>query len=106
MASSIEFLNFVCEQISGAGSVRFRKMFGDGMVYLNDKPVILVCDDIAYVKKLDCIADLMTNASTGIPYDGAKEHYILDIDNADFAKEVVLKVESVTPLPKSKKKKA
>lgn len=106
MASSVEFLNFVCEQISGIGSVRFRKMFGDGMVYLNDKPVILVCNDTAYVKKLDCIADLMTDAGTGIPYDGAREHYILDIDNADFAKEIVLKIEAVTPLPKSKKRKA
>lgn len=106
MASSVEFLNFVCEQISGIGSVRFRKMFGDGMVYLNDKPVILVCNDTAYVKKLDCIAGLMTDAETGIPYDGAKEHYILDIDNADFAKEIVLKIEAVTPLPKSKKRKA
>ncbi len=105
MASSVEFLNFVCEQISSIGSVRFRKMFGDGMVYLNDKPVILVCDDTAYVKRLDCITDLMVAASTGVPYDGAKEHYILDIDNADFAKEVVLKIEAVTPLPKSKKKK-
>ncbi len=72
MASSTEFLNFVCEQISGIGSVRFRKMFGDGMVYLNDKPVILVCDDIAYVKKLDIIADIMSDAGTGTPYDGAK----------------------------------
>lgn len=106
MASSIEFLNFVCEQISGIGSVRFRKMFGDGMVYLNDKPVILVCNDIAYVKNLDCVADLMADAGTGIPYDGAKEHYILDIDNAEFAKEIVLKIEAVTPLPKSKKRKA
>lgn len=104
MASSVEFLTFVCGQISSIGSVRFRKMFGDGMVYLNDKPVILVCDDIAYVKKLDCIADLMIDAGTGVPYDGAKEHYILDIDNADFAKEVVLKIEAVTPLPKSKKR--
>lgn len=106
MASSTEFLNFVCEQISGIGNVRFRKMFGDGIVYLNDKPVILVCNDIAYVKKLDSIADMMADAGTGIPYDGTKEHYILDIDNANFAKEVVLKVEAVTPLPKSKKKKA
>lgn len=106
MASPTEFLNFVCEQIFGIGSVRFRKMFGDGMVYLNDKPVILVCDDIAYVKKLDIIADIMSDAGTGTPYDGAKEHYVLDIDNADFAKEVVLKIEAVTPLPRSKKKKA
>ena len=48
----------------------------------------------------------MSDAGTGTPYDGAKEHYVLDIDNADFAKEVVLKIEAVTPLPRSKKKKA
>ena len=48
----------------------------------------------------------MTDAGTGVPYDGAKEQYILDVDNSEFAKEIVLKIEAVTPLPKSKKRKA
>ena len=105
MATSVDFIEFVCEQISGTGLVRYRKMFGEYMVYINDKPVLLVCDNTVYVKTLDCIADKMQEASKGIPYQGAKEHYILDIDHGDFCKEIVSLVESVTPLPKPKKKK-
>ncbi len=104
MATSMEFLDFVCEQLRGAGVVRSRRMFGDVMVYLNDKPVVLVCDDIAYVKMHEAIQELMQNAETGIPYKGAKEHYILDIDDADFSKKVILELEKVTPLPKKRKK--
>lgn len=106
MATSTEFLDFVLEQLQGIGALRYRRMFGDAMVYLNDRPVMLVCDDIAFVKKHDVIADLMQGAETGIPYDGAKEHYILDIDDADFSKKVILGLEKVTPLPKKRKKKS
>lgn len=105
MATRQEFVEYVCEQLSGIGEIRYRKMFGEYMVYLNDKPVIIVCDDTPYVKILDVINDMMEGASKGFPYDGAKEHYVLDVDNGEFAKEVVLKVESVTPLPKKRKKK-
>ena len=37
-------------------------------------------------KKLDCIEEMMKDAETGCPYKGAKEHYILDIDNSEFCK--------------------
>lgn len=46
----------------------------------------------------------MQAADVGFPYKGAKEHYILDIDNAEFSKMIVSKAESVTPLPKRKNK--
>ncbi len=75
-------------------------MFGEYMVYLNNKPVVIVCDNTAFVKKLDCIKKFMKNASTGYPYEGAKEHYILDIDNSEFSKKVVLEIEKVTFFPK------
>ena len=74
------------------------------MVYVNDKPVIIVCDNTAFVKKLPCIEEEMKEAQTGCPYKGAKEHYILDIDNAEFCKSIIMEVEKVTPLPKPRKK--
>ncbi len=104
MSTSLDFINYVCEQLSGIGNITYKKMFGEYMVYLNSKPVITVCDNTAYVKKLDVIAEMMQNADVGFPYKGAKEHYILDIDNAEFCKEVISKVEEVTPIPKKKKK--
>lgn len=104
MATSTEFLDFVVERLQGLGAVRSRRMFGEAMVYLNDRPVLLICDDMVYVKKHEAIESLMRNAETGIPYKGAKEHYILDIDDTELSKEVVSELEKVTPLPKSRKK--
>lgn len=105
MATAADYIEFVCEQLSGVGVVRSRKMFGEYMVYVNDKPILLVCDNTAYVKMHEAIADLMKNSETGTPYEGAKEHYILDVDNAEFSKRVIQTLEPLTPLPKPKKKK-
>ena len=105
MATTNEYIEYVCEQINGIGEVRYRKMFGEYMVYVNDKPVIIVCDNTAFVKKLEVIEEEMKHADCGFPYKGAKEHYILDVDNREFCREIVKKVEEVTPLPKPKKKK-
>lgn len=104
MATSLEYIEYVCEQIKGIGEIRYKKMFGEYMVYVNNKPVITVCDNNAFVKKLDCIEEMMKNEETGYPYKGAKEHYILDIDNQEFCKSVVAEIEKVTPVPKPRKK--
>ena len=104
MATTNEYIDYVCEQINGIGEIRYKKMFGEFMVYLNDKPVIIVCDKIPFVKKLDCIQSFMKDAKTGFPYKGAKEHFVLDIDNSDFCKMIVCEIEKVTPIPKKKSK--
>lgn len=105
MSTTVDFIEYICEQISGVGNIRYRKMFGEYMIYVNDKPILLVCDNTVFVKKLDCIAEKMREADTGVPYSGAKEHYILDIENAGFSREIVAMLVPVTPLPKPKTKK-
>lgn len=105
MSTTNEYIEYVCEQIKGIGDIRYRKMFGEFMVYVNEKPVIIVCNNVSFVKKLECIEEMMRNAEIGYPYKGAKEHYVLDIDNSEFCKSVLIKVEEVTPIPKPKKKK-
>ena len=106
MATTKEYAEYVCEQIKDVGEVRFRKMFGEYMVYVNDKPIIIVCDNIPFVKQLDCIKAKMQDAKKGYPYDGAREHYILDIDNLAFCRDIISELEKVTPLPKPKRRKA
>lgn len=103
MATTNEYIEYVCEQIQGVGEIRYQKMFGEYMVYVNQKPVIIVCDNVPFVKMLDCIKEKMQDAETGYPYKGAKEHYVLDIDNREFCKDVVCEIEKVTPIPKKKK---
>ena len=95
MATTKDYIEYVCERLHGAGGLRYRKMFGEYMVYVNDKPVLLVCDNTVFVKIVPELAALM-----------ADEHYILDIDDTDLARQVVAVLEAVTPLPKPKKKKA
>ena len=106
MATTVDFIEYVCGQIEGAGAVRYKKMFGEYMVYVDDKPVLLVCDNTVFVKILPCLDALMADADRGCPYDGAKEHYVLDIDDRDLAREVVAALLPVTMLPKPRKKKA
>ncbi len=104
MATSPEYIKYVVDQVTDCGVVRYRKMFGEYMVYVNDKPILLVCDDTVFVKILPCLDDLMVGVEKGLPYNGAKEHYILDIDNDKLAQAVVAALEPVTAVPKSKKK--
>jgi hypothetical protein len=74
------------------------------MVYINQKPVILICDNTAYVKMLENIKPYFENGEVGFPYKGAKQHYILDIDNKETLIEIVKEVEKVTAIPKKKNK--
>ncbi len=105
MATSPDFIENILEQLSDIGDIRARKAFGEYLVYIDDKFVLTVCDNTVYVKKLDCLTELMQNAETGSPYAGAKEHYILDLDDLDFAKRIIRLATDATPLPKPKKKK-
>ena len=105
MATSKDYIEFVCEQLEGIENITCRKMFGEYMAYLNEKPILLVCDNTVFVKKLPEIEALMRNAECGFPYDGAKEHYVLDIENADLLSHLIPVLEAATPVPKPKKKK-
>ena len=102
MSTSLDFIEFTCDQIAGCGIIRYRKMFGEYMVYVNDKPVLLVCDNTVYVKKHDALEQKMHRSELGIPYKGSKEHYILDIDDSEFSKEVIAILEPITSIPKKK----
>ena len=102
MATSKEYIDFVLENIGDFESARARKMFGEYMIYINDKPVLLVCDNTVFVKELPELLPLMENAECGFPYDGSKEHYVLDIENAELAFDVIKILEETTPVPKKK----
>jgi TfoX/Sxy family transcriptional regulator of competence genes len=104
MASDLDYVHYVIGQIKTNGAITYKKMFGEYLISLNAKPVVMVCDNTAFVKMLDCIKPLMENAETGFPYDGAKEHYIVNIDNSEHLSNVVMLLEKNMPTPKKKKK--
>lgn len=69
-------------------------------------PLLLVCDNQVYVKQLEALKEALRDAAKGCPYQGAKEHYVLDIEDREKSREVVAILERVTPLPAPKKPKA
>lgn len=104
MACSLDFIEFVCEQIAPIGDIRYRKMFGEYMIYANEKPVIIACDNIAFVKQHKAIETLMVGAEKGFPYDRAKEHYVLDVSNINLTVKIISILAEVLPYPKKRKK--
>ena len=104
MACSADFIESICNLLAPLGEVRSRKMMGDYVIYVNDKCVITACDNIAYVKKLPCIADMMADAECGCPYQGAKEAYILDFADTRKVLKIIETLWDKLPFPKSKKK--
>ena len=67
MATTADYMEYVMDQLRGFDGVHSRKMFGEYMVYINEKPVLLVCDNTVMVKKLPEIKELMQNAECGFP---------------------------------------
>ncbi len=105
MATSSEFIEFVVECIERLGNIRYKKMFGEYMIYIDDKPILLVCDSIVYVKKLPDLENIMISAETGVPYKGAKEHYILDVEDSEQTENAINVLKQITPIPKPRKRK-
>ncbi len=104
MPCTAEFIDFICDALSPLGEVRSRKMMGEYVVHVNGKCVITACDNLAYVKKLPCIAPLMADAECGSPYPGAREAYILDFSDPRKAIKVIQTLWEALPYPKPRKK--
>ncbi len=107
MASSQEFVDYVCEQISGAGEISSRKMFGEYGVYCNGKIIGLICDNQFFVKKTAGGAALLVEPEEAPPYHGAKAMFLIsDLDDRDFLTAFIAKSYEELPMQKSRKKKA
>jgi len=104
MPSNQDFVHYVCEQIASVGEIRFRKMFGEYMVYVNDKPIFLVCDNTVFAKMASPLLALLGDAETGFPYPGAKPNFIIEVDNGPLICAVATALERITLVPTQKRK--
>lgn len=102
MACSAEYLDRITELISPLGVVRTRKMMGDYILYLDDKCVLTLCDNTTYIKKATCLEVILANCHTGVPYPGAKEHYILDGQPVQQIHDAVTALWHTLPEPRRK----
>lgn len=106
MASRPEFVQYTVDQLSDAGAITYRKMFGDYGVYCDGKIFALICDDQLFIKITEAGKRLAPYLQTMPPYEGAKPYFLVEeIDDRKFLAEFVTETCKELPMPKPKKKK-
>lgn len=81
MATAPETIDDLLALLKPLGGATAKKMFGEYCIYLDDKPVALVCDDCLYVKVTEPGRALAKAAAESPPYPGAKPHLEYPIDS-------------------------
>lgn len=104
MASSLDFVNFVSEQMGDAGDIRWRKMFGEYGIYCNGKIIGLVCDDRLFLKITEEVKAAYPDLVEAPPYKGAKNYFAID-DVDDRRKLGEMTALTYRSLPETAKKK-
>jgi TfoX/Sxy family transcriptional regulator of competence genes len=105
MPTTDDYINYCLDQLRAFSALKVRKMFGECMIYIDQLPAILVCDNTPYIKMHDSVKPLMMDAAVGYPYPGAKLHYILDVDDASQTYQVLQALLPYLSIPKPKKRK-
>ena len=105
MASDPDFIEFVTDQINRAGKISHRKMFGEYVIYCDNKVVALVCDNRLYVKPTDAGRRFIGKAVEAPAYPGAKQSFLIG-DKIEDNKWIgdLIKI-TASELPESKPKK-
>lgn len=108
MATTRNTINFLLDQLSAAGDVSAKKMFGEYCLYLTGKPVGLVCDDQLFLKPTDAGKSRIAEVVEGSPYPGAKPHLLITPDqweDGEWLCDLVRATSRELPMPKPKTKK-
>lgn len=105
MASNLGFVEYVCEQLGGAGEIAYRKMMGDYCIYCNGKVIGDICDDRFLLKPTGAGLALYPNCVLQPPYDGAKPYILVeDVDDKEFLEKLVTATSAELTAPKPKKR--
>ena len=88
MASSKEYRDYILDQLSVLESITCKSMMGEYLLYYNGKLFGGIYDDRLLVKRVD--SNNKYNMEESIPYKGAKPMYLVDIDDQDILKDIVI----------------
>ena len=107
MASDLEFVKFVADQIDDACSVSYRAMFGEYALYSNGKVVALVCDNQLFVKPTEAGRAFIGQVVEAPPYAGAKLSFLIEdkLEDGEWLTRLIALTEESLPKPRPKAKK-
>jgi TfoX/Sxy family transcriptional regulator of competence genes len=107
MASALDFVEFVADQIDDACDISFRKMFGEYALYSKGKVVALICDNQLFVKPTEAGRSFIGQAVEAPAYPGAKPAFLIqdEIEDREWLTQLITLTEKELPKPKPKARK-
>ena len=102
MASSAEYLEYVLDLLADVPEVTTRKMMGEYLLYSSGKLFGGIYDDRFLVKDTPATRALLS--ATEIPYEGAAEMMLVDIENKDSVTDLVISMLPDLPEPKKRRR--
>lgn len=89
MASTIDYKDFILDQLDLLDNITFKKMMGEYLLYYNGILFGGIYDNRLLVKKVE--SNEKYNMEEAIPYEGGKPMYLVEeIDNKEILKNIVL----------------
>ena len=104
MATSKDYLAFVLDQLSGLQEISHRAMMGEYVLYYRGKVIGGIYDDRLLLKPTKAAEAIMPNAERDIPYDGAKEMLLVDVDDKETLTQLIEAMYPELPEPKKRSK--
>ena len=107
MPSSREYLDFVLDQLSDLREVTYRAMMGEYVLYCRGRVIGGVYDDRLLLKSTPAVLRILDEEGRApqfdVPYPGAKEQLVADIDDRALCCRLVRAAADALPAPKRKK---
>ena len=106
MASSKEFVQYICDQMSAATPVTYKSMFGEYGLFAEGKFFAIICDNQLFFKPTEAGRAAFSLPECS-PYEGAKLYLLLENpEKAGLVSHVARVTLDALPLhPKKAKKK-
>lgn len=84
--------------------ITYRVMMGEYIIYYDGKVVGGIYDDRFLVKPTKSAVEMMPDANSELPYEGAKEMLLVDdVEDKVFLRELIETMYNELPAPKKKK---
>jgi len=106
MASRLEFVAYVCDQLALAGKVTSRRMFGEYGLYLDGKFVGCICDGQFFLKRTQAGRALLPNPREAQAYEGSNLYFLIEeLEDRELLARVLRATWEELPAPRPKRPK-
>ena len=105
MSSTEQYLDFVLDLLGELEDVAHRKMMGEYVLFYRGKVIGGIYDDRFLLKVTPASSRLLPEAPRAIPYEGAKEMLLVEVEDRDVLRDVVDAMWEELPAPEKRNKK-